>query len=82
MRPDETAVDHELDVRGQMCPIPMIRVSQEVAKTPRTGVLRVLATDPACKADITAWARLNNAEVIRIDEADGVITLYLRHNGS
>jgi TusA-related sulfurtransferase len=45
-------------------------------------VLRVLATDPACKADITAWARLNNAEVIRIDEADGVITLYLRHNGS
>jgi tRNA 2-thiouridine synthesizing protein A len=76
--PDEIAVDHELDVRGQLCPMPMIRVNQEVAKVPHGGVLRVLATDPACKADITAWARLNNAEVLRIDEAGGEITLYVR----
>lgn len=79
--PDEIAVDHELDVRGQLCPMPMIRVSQEVVKMPHAGVLKVLATDPACKADITAWARLNEAEVLRIDEADGEITLYVRHNG-
>ena len=46
---DETL--HELDVRRQLCPIPVIKTQNKVAELAQGEVLRVTCTDPgpACQ---------------------------------
>lgn len=49
--------DHELDMRGLTCPIPVMRMTKKM-KTMSTGeTLRVLATDPGSVQDFKAYAK-------------------------
>jgi TusA-related sulfurtransferase len=41
-----------LDVRGLFCPIPIVKLTQEVKKHPTGTIIEVLATDPGTLADI------------------------------
>lgn len=53
-----------LDVRGQLCPIPVIRTQNKV-KTMKAGdILTVLCTDPGALHDIPAWCRVHGHSVI------------------
>jgi tRNA 2-thiouridine synthesizing protein A len=78
---DERPYDLELDLKGLMCPMPMVRVSQNIANVPVGGVLKAIATDPACEADIPAWARLTGNEVLSIEKEGDAITLYVKRVG-
>lgn len=78
---DDYEIASELDLKGLTCPMPMVRVSQEMARVPVGSVVKATATDPACKPDITAWARLTGNEVLRIDESADNITLFVRRLG-
>jgi len=71
----------ELDLKGLMCPMPMVRVSQSISSVPVGGVLKAVATDPACEADIPAWARLTGNEILAIEKDDGTITLWVKRTG-
>ena len=74
----ELAVDLELDVMGQRCPIPMVRVGTEIENVPVGGILRVLATDPVCMEDIPAWAHLTENELVSAEEVGGEYVLLVR----
>lgn len=76
--PEEIVFAKELDLRGLQCPMPMVRVSKEIVGVAVGEVLKAVATDPAAKADISAWARLASQEVVRIDEVDGELVFYIR----
>jgi tRNA 2-thiouridine synthesizing protein A len=67
---DETKVDLDLDLKGLLCPLPMVRVSQNITKIPVGGVLKATATDPGSMADIPSWARTTGNEVVKT-ERDG-----------
>lgn len=67
---EEIEVDLELDLRGLLCPLPMVRVSQNINKVPVGGVIRAVATDPGSLADIPSWARATGNEVLKT-ERDG-----------
>jgi len=70
--------EYILDVRGKMCPIPVMEVSR-IAKQLGSGqILRVLATDPAAKSDLEAWARRTGNEVIEIREESDHLVIRLR----
>jgi tRNA 2-thiouridine synthesizing protein A len=71
------AADHyELDARGLLCPLPVIRTQQRVAELARGDVLTVLCTDPGAANDIPAWCRVNGHAVVEIrDAADGPIVV-------
>ncbi|UCB42165.1 MAG: sulfurtransferase TusA family protein [Dehalococcoidales bacterium] len=69
-------VDLELDLRGLMCPLPMVRVSQNINKVPVGGVIRAVATDPGSLADIPSWARTTGNEVLKT-ERDGKDIIFL-----
>ena len=45
-----------LDCKGLSCPIPIIKLSQQVKKLPSGQTIEILSTDPAFHADIQAWA--------------------------
>jgi len=78
---DDVKADLELDLKGLMCPMPMVRVSQSISSVPIGGVLKAVATDPACEADIPAWARLTGNEILSIEKDGETITLYVRRIG-
>lgn len=72
----EGKVDMELDLRGLMCPLPMVRVSQNINNVPVGGVIRAVATDPGSLADIPSWARTTGNEVLKT-ERDGKDIIFL-----
>jgi len=55
---------HTLDVKGQLCPIPVIRTQNQAKKLAPGDTLEVLCTDPGVINDIPAWSRINGHTVV------------------
>jgi TusA-related sulfurtransferase len=53
-----------LDVRGLICPLPVIRTQQRVESLADGVLLDVLATDPGTLHDVPAWCRVHGHEVV------------------
>jgi len=72
---------HTLDVKGQLCPIPVIRTQNQAKKLAPGDTLEVLCTDPGAINDIPAWCRINGHTVVSSEtKEDGkliVITLTI-----
>ena len=47
-----------VDARGLRCPLPVIRLAARAKELPAGTVVTLLATDPAARHDVPAWARL------------------------
>ena len=73
-------VTETLDVKGQSCPIPVVKSKQAVDSLDVDGVLEVLATDSGSMSDIEGWASTTDGvELLGQEEAeDGGETVY-RH---
>ena len=54
---------HELDARGMLGPLPVIRLEDFVATLSCGDVLQVICTDPGALNDMPAWCRLNGHRV-------------------
>ncbi len=61
--------DLELDLRGLLCPMPMVKVSQNISAVAVGGVIRAVATDAGAMADIPAWAKSTGNEVLQAEKA-------------
>jgi len=73
--------DTELDARGLLCPLPVIRTQDRVEDMQAGDVLKVYCTDPGVMHDIPAWCRINGHEVIAIDERGAEILVSIRVGG-
>ena len=67
-----------VDARNLLCPLPVIRTQDAVAKLQPGDVLQVLCTDPGVVHDIPAWCRVHGHEVSAIDEQGYEITINIR----
>lgn len=71
--------DLELDTRGLLCPLPVIRLQQAAALHPPGTLINVIATDPGVKQDIPAWCRVHGHELLGVvDAADHEYRLRVR----
>jgi TusA-related sulfurtransferase len=69
-----------LDVRGKVCPIPVMEVNK-LSKTVKPGtVIKVLATDPAAKLDLQAWAKRTGNEILSIESETNYLVIRIRVN--
>jgi tRNA 2-thiouridine synthesizing protein A len=59
-----------LDVKGQLCPIPVIRTQNQAKKLAPGDILEVLCTDPGAVNDIPAWCRINGHTVLSCETRD------------
>jgi tRNA 2-thiouridine synthesizing protein A len=48
----------EVDARGLRCPLPVVRLAAFARELPAGTEVSVLATDPAARHDVPAWARM------------------------
>ncbi|MFP1683736.1 sulfurtransferase TusA family protein [Alloalcanivorax sp. C16-1] len=69
---------HDLDVRRQLCPIPVIKTQNRVNQLARGEVLRVTCTDPGALNDIPAWCRINGHEVLETRREDHEVVITLK----
>lgn len=60
-----------LDVRGLICPLPVLKARKALRAIPAGGRLRVLATDPLARVDIPHFCVEDGHRLIEIIEADG-----------
>jgi tRNA 2-thiouridine synthesizing protein A len=60
--------DDELDARGLLCPLPVLRARRRLMALPPGGVLRVLADDPAARIDFPHFC--SEAGHVLLDDAD------------
>jgi tRNA 2-thiouridine synthesizing protein A len=72
---------HELDARHLLCPMPVIRTQDMVARLAPGDVLEVRATDPGAAHDIPAWCRVHGHRVLTTEEVDGEVRITLAVGG-
>lgn len=75
---EEIKVDLTLDLKGLLCPLPMVRVSQNIKNVPVGGVIKTIATDPGSLADIPSWARTTGNEVLKTEKVGSEIIFYVK----
>ena len=67
-----------LDARNLLCPLPVIRTQEAVAKLRPGDELQVACTDPGVLHDIPAWCRVHGHSVSAVEERDDEITITIR----
>lgn len=70
--------DAQLDCKGLLCPLPIYRTAQAIARLKTGDVLRVECTDPGSLADFPAFARQRGHALVSAEDKDGVQVFYLR----
>ena len=55
---------HQLDTKGMLCPIPVIKTQNMIQNLQPGDTLRVEATDPGVMHDIPAWCRINGHKIL------------------
>ena len=71
-------VDRTLNAEGLLCPLPVLRARKALAQMEAGAVLEVRATDPGARKDFEAFAEAAGHDLLRSDEADGVLIFHLR----
>lgn len=70
-----------LDLKGLLCPLPVIRV-QDRMKGMRPGEeITVICTDPGVMHDIPTWCRINGHQVLDARESGHEYILDLKVGG-
>jgi TusA-related sulfurtransferase len=70
-----------LDVRGHLCPIPLIRAGKELSRTGGGMELEVISDDPAIVEDLPSFCRANGHEYLGCEVRSGVYHLRVRSRG-
>ena len=61
---------NELNTRGLLCPLPVIRTQDAVKKLSISDRLAVYATDPGTMHDIPAWVRVHGHRLVSAEARD------------
>jgi len=66
----EVAVAQKLDLKGLVCPIPIVKVSQAIKQVQVGAVIEAYATDPGVLGDIPAWCKTSGNEMVSMERVD------------
>lgn len=66
----------EIDARGLLCPLPVLKARKRLSTMGNGEVLRLVATDPAAVIDVPHYCRESGNTLVGT-EADGEATAYL-----
>ena len=67
----------EIDCRGLVCPAPIIELARHIPLVAPGGLLAVVATDAAARADVPAWCRMTGHEYVGEEVADDGAARYV-----
>ena len=67
-----------LDYKGLPCPMPIVKISQEIKKVSIGDTVEVYTTDPGSIADFPAWAKTTGNAVLEIRQEPGLIRIFVK----
>jgi tRNA 2-thiouridine synthesizing protein A len=73
--------DAELDARGLLCPLPVLKARKRLAALPSGAVLRLLADDPAAVIDVPHFCAGAGHALVASEEIDGGCRAFLIRAG-
>ena len=75
---NDQSVDISIDLRGLMCPMPLLKAKKALNGMSALQVLHVLATDPGSKRDFEVFAEQSGNTLLASAEDDGVFSYLIR----
>lgn len=63
----------DLDCRGLLCPLPVIKLAQALPDVELGDTVTILADDPAAATDIPAWCRMRSQELVSTHDHQYVV---------
>ena len=73
-------IDRVLDVRGEACPLPLLKARQALKTLAVGQCLQVLATDPGSEKDFHAFARLSGHALLHFEAQAGEFHYVLQRS--
>ena len=71
-------IDKEVDARGLVCPLPILRTKKALSEMTSGEVLKIVATDPGATIDFQVFAEQTGNDLIEMSEADEEFIFYLK----
>lgn len=71
-------MDEILDVKGLLCPLPVLKARRALARLPAGTILTVEATDPAAIIDFPHFCSETGHELVASQALDGVYIFRIR----
>lgn len=68
----------EIDAKGTLCPVPIIKLAAAIKTVPVGGLVRVMATDLGFSPDIKAWCKGTKHELVELRQEGNVLTADIR----
>jgi len=65
---DQTNPQTHLDLKGLLCPMPVVKISQAIKTIPVGATIEAVASDAGVVADIPAWARSSGNELVTMEK--------------
>jgi TusA-related sulfurtransferase len=73
-----TEVTRSIDARGMACPGPLMTLIGAIREGQVGDVIEVLSSDEGSKADIPAWVKKAQHELLEVVEEDGYARFVIR----
>ncbi|AFM25679.1 sulfurtransferase TusA family protein [Desulfomonile tiedjei] len=67
-----------LDLKGLPCPMPVVKMSQEIGSVSVGEIIEVHTTDPGSLSDFPAWADTTGNEVLETKQGNGSIQIFVK----
>ncbi len=75
---EQLKADKIIDLKGLLCPMPVVEISKAIKELPVGSVIEATATDPGVLADIPAWTRTTGNELVKIEREGSLIKFLVR----
>ena len=67
-----------LDLKGLPCPMPIVKMSQEIGSVGIGEIIEVHTTDPGSLSDFPAWAKVSGHDVLETVQGDPIVIFVKR----
>ena len=70
--------DHELDVKGLSCPLPILKTKKSLADMASGQVLKIMATDKGSVLDMQAFSHQTDNTLLSFTEENGTYIFFMQ----
>ncbi len=68
---------YQLDARGLLCPMPVIKTQNKAKDLKHGDQLTILASDPGAIHDLPSWTRINGHKLLDCQQLDNEIRILI-----
>ncbi|MCP3973580.1 MAG: sulfurtransferase TusA family protein [bacterium] len=77
---DDTSVSLTLDLKGMLCPMPVVEISRAIKQVEVGQIVEATATDPGVMADIPAWCHSTGNTLMALEKAESHFVFRVRRD--